>query len=133
MENHSMIKGKIVLVTFPFDDFSQAKVRPAICLTEPIGHHRHVVLAFISSKVPQDLLETDVVLDSNSAGFVSTGLRVSSVIRLHRLMTVSTALIQRELGDVSQEMQIEIDKKLMKLFGLMHDEKGKRDSKIGGE
>jgi len=30
-----MTKGKVVLVPFPFDDLSTAKVRPAVCLTEP--------------------------------------------------------------------------------------------------
>lgn len=32
-----MTKGKVVLVPFPFDDLMMAKVRPAVCLTEPIG------------------------------------------------------------------------------------------------
>jgi len=36
-----MMKGKLVLVPFPFDDLSTTKVRPAICLTYPIGPHRH--------------------------------------------------------------------------------------------
>lgn len=34
-----MLRGKVVLVSFPFDDFSTTKVRPAICLTKPIGTH----------------------------------------------------------------------------------------------
>ena len=42
-----MIKGKVVLVPFPFDDLSSSKVRPAICLTEAIGVHRHVVLELL--------------------------------------------------------------------------------------
>lgn len=42
-----MIRGKVVLIPFPFDDFSGTKVRPAVCLTDPIGTHRHVILAFI--------------------------------------------------------------------------------------
>ncbi len=86
-----MTIGKIVLVPFPFDDLSEEKVRPAVCLTEPVGSHRHVVLAFITSRTPNDLLETDVVLDSNHPDFKATGLRVSSTLRLHRLMTVTTA------------------------------------------
>jgi mRNA interferase MazF len=75
-----MTRGKVVLVPFPFDDFSGAKVRPAVCLTDPIGTHRHVVLAFISSRVPADLLETDFILDSTQADFAATGLRVSSAL-----------------------------------------------------
>jgi mRNA interferase MazF len=31
--------GRVVLIPFPFDDLSGAKVRPAVCLTEPIGPH----------------------------------------------------------------------------------------------
>ena len=42
-----MTKGKVVLIRFPFDDLSAGKVRPAVCLTNPMGVHRHVVLAFI--------------------------------------------------------------------------------------
>lgn len=35
------MRGHIVLVPFPFDDLSAAKLRPAVCLTEPVGpHHR---------------------------------------------------------------------------------------------
>src|SRR6266542_7027945 len=89
----SMIKGKVVLVPFPFDDLSAMKVRPAVCLTNPIGPHRHVVLAFISSQIPRYVLPTDVVLDSGRSDFSATGLRVSSTLRLHRLMTATTSLI----------------------------------------
>ena len=55
MENLSMVKGKVVLVLFPFDDLTSAKLRPAVCLTDPIGSHRHVVLAFITSQIPEDV------------------------------------------------------------------------------
>jgi hypothetical protein len=36
MGNLMMEKHKIILVPFPFDDFSELKVRPAICLTNSI-------------------------------------------------------------------------------------------------
>lgn len=51
----SMTKGKIVLVPFPFDDFSGTKVRPAICWTDEIGFYNHVIVAFVSSQVPTSL------------------------------------------------------------------------------
>jgi mRNA interferase MazF len=59
-----MTKGKVVLVPFPFDDLSATKVRPAVCLTAPIGPHRHVILAFITSRIPATLLDTDLLLDA---------------------------------------------------------------------
>ncbi|MFQ5823141.1 MAG: type II toxin-antitoxin system PemK/MazF family toxin [bacterium] len=116
MGNHSMIKGKIVLVPFPFNDLSSVKLRPAACLTNPISPHRHVVLAFITSQTPDDILESDIVLNSSRDDFNTTGLRVSSTIRLHRLMTVSASIIERELGELSPQMQVEVNKKLRKLF-----------------
>lgn len=113
-----MIKGKIVLVPFPFDDLVASKVRPAVCLTNRIGHHHHVIVSFISSRIPVDLLEIDLILDSTHKDFVKTGLRVSSTLRLHRLMTVTTALFQRELGELPLRIQEEVDNKLKKLFNL---------------
>ncbi len=116
MASHFMIKGKLVLVPFPFDDLSSAKLRPAVCLTNPIGLHHHVVLAFITSRIPDEILETDIVVDSKRDDFSTTGLHVSSAIRLHRLMTVTTSLIQRELGNLSSQMEVEVSEKLPKLF-----------------
>jgi mRNA interferase MazF len=113
-----MTRGKVVLVPFPFDDLSATRVRPAVCLTEPIRLHRHVILAFITSRIPADILDTDLVLDASRADFASTGLRVSSTLRLHRLMTAATSLIRREMGELSSGMQTEVANRLRKLFGL---------------
>ena len=113
-----MMKGKIVLVPFPFDDLSTSKVRPAVCLTDPVGPHRHVIMAFISSRMSIDQLETDMILNSRHTDFAMTGLLVTSTLQLHRLMTVTTALIRRELGELPPQMQDEVANKLRKLFGL---------------
>ena len=56
------MRFRVVLVPFPFDDLSGQKVRPAVCLTGAVGSHRHVVLAFITSTVPQPLEPTDIPL-----------------------------------------------------------------------
>lgn len=111
-------RGKVVLLPFPFDDLSATKVRPAICLTDPVGPYEHVILAFITSRVPEVLLDTDVLLSTERPGYAETGLRLTSVLRLHRLMTVATSLIRRELGVLSLEMQTEVDEKLRRLFDL---------------
>ncbi len=47
-----------------------------------------------------------------------TGLRVSSTLQLHRLMTVTTSLFRRELGILSPEMQAAVSKRLGRLFNL---------------
>ena len=113
-----MTKGRIVLVPFPFDDMKASKVRPAVCLTDPVGPYRHGVVAFVSSQMPVDMTTTDVVLDPQRTDFGATGLRVASVLRLHRLVTLTTSLIRRDLGKLSQAWREEVDQKLAVLFGL---------------
>jgi len=100
-------------MTFPAARFVQQSAS-----REPIGSHRHVVRAFITGRVPVEPLATDLVLDSNDPQFASTGLRVSSTLQLHRLMTATTTLIRRELGQLSPEMQVEVRSRLQELFGL---------------
>jgi len=63
-------------------------------------------------------METDIVLDTSQPDFATTGLRVSSTLRLHRLMTASNSLILRELGELSLDIQAQVADKLRKLFGL---------------
>ena len=111
-----MTKGKVVLVSFPFDDLSATKVRPAVCITNPVGAYRHVVLAFITSRIPGDLLETDIVLETCHPDFAVSGLDRASTIRLDHLMTVRTSVIRRELGELSLNTQAEIAEKLCNLL-----------------
>ena len=113
-----MTRNKVVLVPFPFDDLSASKVRAAVCLTDPVGPHRHVILAFVTSQVSPAPLETDIVLESGDPAFPATGLRVSSMIQLHRLMTVSSSITQRELGEIPPDIQKTVAGKLRKLLGL---------------
>ena len=88
MESHSMIKNSIVLVPFPFDDFSNSKVRPALCLTNEVGRYNHVIIAFISSKLLNDIVDTDIIVKKGSDEWKGTGLTVDSVIKLHKIVTI---------------------------------------------
>lgn len=112
------MKNKIVLVPFPFDDLKGSKIRPAVCLTEVIHPHRHIVLAFITSAVTANSTATDLVLDIGDTDFAQTGLRVSSTIKLHRLVTVSTTLVKREIGSLSISHQNKVEDCLRKLFDI---------------
>lgn len=112
------MRGKVVLVPFPFDDLSANKVRPAVCLTEPIGPHRHVVLAFVTSVVPPaDPQPTDVLIDPGTPEGAPSGLKKVSSLRLHRLMTVSTSVVLRELGSLMPRLGTTVSVGLGELFG----------------
>lgn len=118
MEYHSTMKGKIVLVRFPYDDSSDSKVRPALCLSDPIGMHRHVVLAHISSQAAADSMETDILIHQNQKEFDKTGLKISSTIHLHQLVTIKTSIIQSELGSLPTYKKRELNKKIKKIFNI---------------
>jgi mRNA interferase MazF len=112
------MKYKTVIVPFPFDDLSSSKARPAVCLTNEIQPYSHIVLAFITSRVLANPSATDLVIDSQDADFTPTGLKVSSTVRLHRLMTVSSKIIKREPGGLSKGQQTEIENRLRILFTI---------------
>lgn len=111
-----MSKNKVVLVPFPFDDFTDVKVRPALCLSNAIGKYEHIIIAFISSKMPDELLDTDVVIKKEDADFAATGLLVASVIRVHKLVTIPKSLIRRELGLINAALQAEVQHRIDRLF-----------------
>ncbi len=112
------MKHKIVLVPFPFDDLSTSKVRPAVCLTEELSPYGHVVLAFVTSRISVDSGPSDFIIETTDTHFAATGLKVASTIRLHRLMTVRTSIISRELGKLSEKHVAEINIRLKKLFDI---------------
>lgn len=114
-----MTSGRVVLIPFPFDDLSGTKVRPAVCLTEPVGPHGHVVVAFITSRAQPANLETDIILRPRDPDFGQTGLRVPSTICLHRLMTIAGSTVLRELGSLSETRLADIRLRLRRLFQLV--------------
>ncbi|UXE64680.1 MAG: type II toxin-antitoxin system PemK/MazF family toxin [Woronichinia naegeliana WA131] len=101
MDNLWQMKGKIVLIQFPFEDLSSSKVRPAYCLTNKVGVYQHIIFALITSRIPESPLHTDIILRPENPDFMMSGLRKSSTIRLDHLVTLRASLIQRELGLLS--------------------------------
>ncbi|MBI5916863.1 MAG: type II toxin-antitoxin system PemK/MazF family toxin [Bacteroidetes bacterium] len=112
------MKHKIVLVPFPFDDLSGLKVRPAVCLTDSIGMYDHVVIAFITSQAAKANEPSDLIINSLDQNFSLTGLKVTSAVRLHRLITVPVRIIQRQLGDLPPDYHAGLGQRLRSMFGL---------------
>src|SRR5674476_809496 len=87
------MKFKVVLVNFPFDNLSDFKLRPALCLTDSISEHNHILLAFITSNLNNATEITDLIINKSDVEFEKTGLKVSSVIKIHRLITTSDSIL----------------------------------------
>ena len=116
MANHSGIKNSIVLVPFPFDDFTATKVRPAVCLTESIGKFEQIIIAFISSKIPTEILNSDIIIRKNTIDWQETGLSVDSIIRIHKITTIPKSMIRRKLGRINSNTENLIQEKIKQLF-----------------
>ena len=111
-----MMKGKIVLIQFPFDDLSSSKVRPAYCLTDTIGRYQHIIFALITSRILDNLLHTDIIIEPSQPNFECSGLRQTSTLRLDHLVTLRQTMIKRELGYLNSETQLMIVDLLHGLF-----------------
>ncbi|MBK8382509.1 MAG: type II toxin-antitoxin system PemK/MazF family toxin [Ignavibacteria bacterium] len=97
-----MKRGTIILTPFPFTDLSKNKVRPALIVSSNNRKDNDVIIAFISSVVePDNLSQTDILLDSKDIIFKETGLKTTSVIRTEKLAT-----IDKKLFPVNSEVSI---------------------------
>jgi mRNA interferase MazF len=114
--SRSALKRKIVLLEFPYDDLSDSKIRPAYCLTDPVGENRQIVFALITSRIPTKLLTTDLILDAAHPDFAASGLRKPSTLRLNHLITLRRSMIQRRLGELCGETHRQL---VEQIAGLM--------------
>lgn len=80
------MKAKIVLIHFPFTDLTDTKLRPALVIYESDDD---VVVAFISSGIPDHLQNSDLLVSMDHPSFHSTGLKVSSVIKFDKIAAIS--------------------------------------------
>lgn len=111
-------RGNVVLVTFPFTDLSGSKKRPAIVLQNETSRSLDLILAFISSVVPESPGSTEVVLTPKMKDFALTGLKVPSVIRLDKLATIERRLVARKLGSVTQTYLKQVDSALIRALEI---------------
>ena len=108
-----MKPGDIVLIRFPQADLKQGKLRPALVIAISPSRHPDLLLALISSRLHQATPEFDEIINSSDSDYITTGLKVASVIRLGRLTSVEPSVINARLGSISSERLIRIKKSLI--------------------
>jgi len=112
-------RGDIVVVPFPFvleRGDQERKARPALIVSDETIDRRYedLILAAITSRVPEDLKETELPLKPNN----KTGLVKDSVLRTEFLMTLPQSLIARKIGKLSDNEMSAVDEKLSLSLGL---------------
>ncbi len=105
-----MIKGDIVLITFPFTDLSGSKLRPAVVLFHTT---LDTTVCFISSQIGNKA-NTNIELEPDP----QNGLKKQSLLITSKIATLEKSLIKGLLGKLSTSDINKLDSKLLELLGL---------------
>lgn len=89
--------GSVALVTFPFSDLSQAKLRPAVVLAE--AGRADFVLCQVTSNAYADPL----AIELQAPDFVTGSLHRTSYARPGKLFTANQRLLAQEVGVLRPE------------------------------
>jgi len=108
------LKGKIVLIPFPFTDLTATKLRPALVLYEG---EKDVVAAFISSRTEKPK-NTDITVNTKHPEFKQTGLKCTSIIKLDKIATISKTLIIGEIGEIGPNLKKDVNNKITQTYHL---------------
>ncbi|MDX2143878.1 MAG: type II toxin-antitoxin system PemK/MazF family toxin [Rhodospirillaceae bacterium] len=106
--------GSIVLTRFPFTDLSADKLRPALVISRDNGRRSDVVLAFITSNT-QAAGSPDTLRIEPSA---ANGLKVPSVVRFDKIVTLEKQIIAGKLGDADVEFLSAAGRVFYGVFGF---------------
>ena len=105
-----LVKGDVVLVSFPFSDLSAIKKRPALVAATLEGED--VVLCQITSKAIFDRY----ALPLAESDFEKGRLPVESRIRTNKLFTASTSLVLYKMGTVNKQVVKKAEENIIKIL-----------------
>ena len=107
----SFLRNEVVLVSYPFTDFSAMKIRPAIVIHAP---HSSVdlVLVPLSSQIA-GLTDGEFVLND----WAAAGLKMPSAIK-RRIATIHPSLVIRKIGSLTPVDAVHLDASLRFWLGL---------------
>lgn len=93
--------GQVVLVPFPFTDFSSLKQRPALIVSSSYFNTKHndVIAVAITSKNPLELAPDEILLSHEQQH--SAGLPKMSKVRSGKLISIDKKLVRKTLGMIS--------------------------------
>ena len=90
--------GAVVLVTFPFSDLSQSKLRPAVVLAD-VGRGDWILCQITSNSYGDSQAIT-----LTNANFDTGSLLVASYARPGKLFTANSNLMVRQVGTLKADM-----------------------------
>ena len=86
--------GDIILIKFPFTDVSSAKKRPALILHDT--RDNDIIICRITSQIKESKFDIEIT-DQQAAG-----LKLPSIVRLHKIVTIEKTLVDKKMGALSE-------------------------------
>lgn len=93
-----MKTGDIILIPFPFAEFTNRKVRPAAVVCKTKDKYEDLVICAISSVTPQNLTDNEILLELSS----QNGLRKTSVLKIDRILTAKKEYVITRIGELDK-------------------------------
>ena len=81
------------------------------------GNEADLVVAFVTSNTANQQAY-DVLIDDNHVDYTMTGLNTTSVIRTHKIITLSESEVSAQLGALGPQHQADLKAALKQTFDL---------------
>ncbi len=99
------------MIPFPYAELTNVKVRPAVVITETFDKYKDIVVSAISSVVPFQLTKREILLKPDE----SNNLRVESIIKTDRIVTLKRTDIITKLGELQKKELLLFKKTLQEM------------------
>ena len=99
--------GDIVLLKFPFTDGSSFKRRPAVIIQD--SRDGDIIVCRITSQIYHT--NYDILIKE----WRESGLKLPSVIRIHKIATLDKSLVELKIGKISSSLKERIKEVLVKI------------------
>lgn len=93
-----MKTSDIILIPFPFAELTNKKVRPSVVIAQTKDKYRDILVAAISSVVPEKITGNEIIIESSAIN----KLRSKSVIKVYRIVTVKKEDMIASLGKLTE-------------------------------
>lgn len=101
-----LVKGDVVIVPFPYSDFSQIKIRPALVLAV-LSENDAILCEITSQPVRNSISNTD---------FIIGALDRDSNIRPEKLFTIERRLVRYKVGSPKLEIVERVTRKIVEIL-----------------
>lgn len=97
---NQLVFGDIVILKFPFTDGNSFKKRPALVIND--FNDGDIIVCRITSKIYNST--HDVLLNE----WEKSGLKLASVVRVHKIATLEKELVEAHLGKINESEKLRI-------------------------